>query len=317
MLTFVFPVGVRIRRADLLGGDALHQLSELSRHRDRRLRRSSPSGTCRIAATWFLAAAILFATVLSFGKFLPILYGPMFKWLPYFNKFRVPVMALIVQQLAAVAHHGDRRRGVPEAPRREAAAAVARARTDEMDSSRERRSRSFSLVIASGGIRSGIAGNPAIASRISGSALDFASSAFAANLMKTLGSRRSSCASSRFSPYRAACSANTVVLAIAVVAAVDLFMENGNILHPEKGWPGSQAIIADRSARDEIREAGRGDEFSRRPIRRSFASFRSPPPSSGNGGTARRSSARTVSCPSASIRSAGITPRSSRTTRTS
>jgi hypothetical protein len=198
---------------------------------------------------WFLAAAILFATVLSFGKFLPILYGPMFKWLPYFNKFRVPVMALIVQQLAAVAvmaigvEEFLKRRDEKRLPRWLepgrmkwvlAGAAIAL----------------FLVVIASGGIKSGIAGNPAIAARVSGF-LDLASSAFAANVMKTLGIVLVVCLVAFLAVSRRVL-ANTVVLAIAIVAAADLLMEDGNILHPEKAWPGSQAIIADRSAREEL-----------------------------------------------------------------
>ncbi len=51
---------------------------------------------------WFLVVVIAIATLVSFGKFLPVLYGPLFKWFPYFNKFRVPVMILIVQQFAFV-----------------------------------------------------------------------------------------------------------------------------------------------------------------------------------------------------------------------
>lgn len=51
----------------------------------------------------FLAFTAIVSTLVSFGKFFPILYGPLFKFAPYFNKFRVPVMILIVQQLAVVA----------------------------------------------------------------------------------------------------------------------------------------------------------------------------------------------------------------------
>jgi hypothetical protein len=51
---------------------------------------------------WFLLIAAVLATLLSFGRFLPILYGPMFRYFPFFDKFRVPVMVLIVQQLALV-----------------------------------------------------------------------------------------------------------------------------------------------------------------------------------------------------------------------
>jgi len=50
----------------------------------------------------FLAFVALFATVVSFGKFFPPVYDLLFKFLPYFSKFRVPVMILIVQQLAVI-----------------------------------------------------------------------------------------------------------------------------------------------------------------------------------------------------------------------
>ncbi len=50
----------------------------------------------------FAAFVALVATLVSFGKFFPVVYNPLFQWLPYFSKFRVPVMVLIVQQLAVV-----------------------------------------------------------------------------------------------------------------------------------------------------------------------------------------------------------------------
>lgn len=50
----------------------------------------------------FLLFVALVATFTAFGKFFPILYGPLFKFAPFFNKFRVPVMVLIVQQVAVV-----------------------------------------------------------------------------------------------------------------------------------------------------------------------------------------------------------------------
>jgi hypothetical protein len=56
----------------------------------------------RTRFTWFLVFIVVVTTLVAFGKHLPILYGPLFKFLPYFNKFRVPVMVLIVQQLALV-----------------------------------------------------------------------------------------------------------------------------------------------------------------------------------------------------------------------
>src|SRR5262245_45083518 len=50
----------------------------------------------------FLVFVAVVATLVSFGKFLPVLYDPLFKFAPYFSKFRVPVMVLIVQQLAVI-----------------------------------------------------------------------------------------------------------------------------------------------------------------------------------------------------------------------
>ncbi|MFQ5604455.1 MAG: YfhO family protein [bacterium] len=44
----------------------------------------------------FFTILALVSLVVSFGKHLPILYGPLFKFLPFFNKFRVPTMIHIL-----------------------------------------------------------------------------------------------------------------------------------------------------------------------------------------------------------------------------
>lgn len=54
----------------------------------------------------FLGVVWVVATLISFGNFFPVLYNPLFKLMPFFNKFRVPVMILIVQQLATVVLFG-------------------------------------------------------------------------------------------------------------------------------------------------------------------------------------------------------------------
>ncbi len=46
--------------------------------------------------TLFFGFLALFALVLSFGKYLPLLYGPMFKLAPFFSKFRSPKMINII-----------------------------------------------------------------------------------------------------------------------------------------------------------------------------------------------------------------------------
>jgi hypothetical protein len=51
---------------------------------------------------WFLTAVAVVTTLISFGNFFPVVYDALFHALPYFSKFRVPVMILIVQQLAVI-----------------------------------------------------------------------------------------------------------------------------------------------------------------------------------------------------------------------
>ena len=43
---------------------------------------------------WFAAILALISLLISFGRHFPVLYGPMFRWLPFFDKFRVPNMIL-------------------------------------------------------------------------------------------------------------------------------------------------------------------------------------------------------------------------------
>lgn len=50
--------------------------------------------------TKYLVTLGLIGLFISFGKEFPILYDPLFNFLPMFNKFRVPSMALILTQLA-------------------------------------------------------------------------------------------------------------------------------------------------------------------------------------------------------------------------
>lgn len=54
----------------------------------------------RNKTTLFFAILGFIALLISFGKHLPVLYGPMFKFLPYFNKFRAPKMVQILLHIS-------------------------------------------------------------------------------------------------------------------------------------------------------------------------------------------------------------------------
>ncbi len=56
----------------------------------------------RNRTTWFFIILAVVALFISFGKHLPILYGPMFKLVPLFNKFRAPKMTLVLFNFAMI-----------------------------------------------------------------------------------------------------------------------------------------------------------------------------------------------------------------------
>lgn len=55
---------------------------------------------------WFFIILLIFVWIVSFGKFFPLLFKPMFQFMPYFKKFRVPVMIQILMLLSAAALSG-------------------------------------------------------------------------------------------------------------------------------------------------------------------------------------------------------------------
>ena len=57
------------------------------------------------------------ALILSFGRHLPILYGPMYKFVPFFNKFRAPKMIQITIQVAMTILAGFGLQGIIELAR--------------------------------------------------------------------------------------------------------------------------------------------------------------------------------------------------------
>lgn len=199
-------------------------------------------------AKGFLVAAAAAATVLAFGRFFPILYDPLFHALPYFNKFRVPVMVLIVQQLAitllmAAGLEAFLSRAAAGAlpgwlaPRRlrwwlVAAAAAA-----------------FLALVGSSGVRQGLAGNAAVTAKVRPEWIETASSAYAADLVKTLLTAAVASLVLLLAAGKRL-RAGTAVAALAVVAALDLGAVDRAVLHPEKTWNGAQPIVMEREVRD-------------------------------------------------------------------
>ena len=203
-------------------------------------------------AKWFLFVAVLLATVLSFGRFLPIVYGPMFKFFPYFNKFRVPVMVLIVQQLGLVL--------LAAIGLEEFLARLSDGRLPHWLGPARMRWMALAMLIgcivillASGGIRDSVAQSGAVRAKVDAQWLAFAGSAFAHGSLTTMIVAALLCfaiylgVSRRVPP-------NTLVLLFAVVAFIDLFITNRNILHPEKGWSGTQGIIMGKETREELQK---------------------------------------------------------------
>lgn len=64
--------------------------------------------------TWFLIVLAAAAWIVSFGRFLPILYWPLYEFLPYFEKFRVPSLIQVLVLLPAVLLAGRGLQGIFE-----------------------------------------------------------------------------------------------------------------------------------------------------------------------------------------------------------
>lgn len=56
--------------------------------------------------TGFLWSVWLFCVLVAFGKHVPLVYNALFEYMPYFDKFRIPVMILILQQFVAAVLFG-------------------------------------------------------------------------------------------------------------------------------------------------------------------------------------------------------------------
>jgi hypothetical protein len=73
----------------------------------------------RNRTTWFLAGFSVIALLISFGKHLPLLYGPMFRYFPFFSKFRAPKMIQIMLMFSVVVLAGYGIQAVMDCRRKE------------------------------------------------------------------------------------------------------------------------------------------------------------------------------------------------------
>ena len=186
---------------------------------------------------WFLLTAAVFALLISFGKHFPVLYDPMFRFMPWFDKFRVPVMILIVQQLALVALAAM---GMEELLRRSEkgtlpgylgarnvrwiliACAVA-----------------LVIVLAAGGsIRSGVAADPAVRARVKGDWATFAAGRYASDLARTFSFLLLT-VGALFLAVRGRTRQGLVIGAVALIGIADMITVDTAIVRPENTWRSS------------------------------------------------------------------------------
>lgn len=183
---------------------------------------------------WFLILAAALSTLISFGKFMPALYGPMFRFLPLFNKFRVPVMVLIVQQLALVLLMAV---GMEEFLRRLKKRDLPKALgAGYLKWYTIAGAVIFVLVlVGAGNIREGLTGSAGVREAVRGEWLRFAARAFTDNLLSTVF-LFTLFAFLLFVSVSRRLAVGAVVTMLLVLGLLDMFIVDRPILHPEKMW---------------------------------------------------------------------------------
>lgn len=200
---------------------------------------------------WFLLATILAATLIAFGKYLPVLYDPMFRLLPWFDKFRVPVMVLIVQQLAVVVLAGI---GLETF--------LAAAAGDRLPRPLAPRATRWILIgcaallvlalVGGDAVRGGILGDEAVRGRVRGEWLDAAAEGYAGDLVRTLLALALTASAIHLAAARRL-RAGHAIAALAVIAVVDLLSVDASIIRPERTWRSqSYRLIQPAGAREEL-----------------------------------------------------------------
>ncbi|HSG28587.1 MAG TPA: hypothetical protein VLA34_08920, partial [Candidatus Krumholzibacterium sp.] len=209
---------------------------------------------------WFILTAAVLSTLISFGRHFPLLYDPLFRFLPYFNKFRVPVMILIVQQLVLVVLAGM---GIDEyLARREAETLPAMLRPARLKWLIITAVVALIIVlVASGAIRDGLLRDQAVVGRVRSQFVKVAASGYANDLVRTVFILAASVFVLFFAALKKVRS-GVVVLALALVALLDMYTVAQPVLRPDKGWnTEGYRIIRPLGARDEYKRDNRAAAF--------------------------------------------------------
>ncbi|HMA76243.1 MAG TPA: YfhO family protein, partial [Candidatus Krumholzibacteriaceae bacterium] len=179
---------------------------------------------------WFLAVTALLSTLLSFGKFFP-LFGFMFKYFPYFNKFRVPVMVLIVQQLMVVVLMGL---GIQKV--------INLYSEGVLFSPRSRKIFRYSIITCAAVLSIVLVASSPIQERILNSSVadkvrfpDKAAEGFTKDLITRVFFLTAVAAILLFASIKKI-RKGYLISALAAVLFLDLFLLSDSIIHPEKTW---------------------------------------------------------------------------------
>jgi hypothetical protein len=188
-------------------------------------------------AKWFLLTAAVLAVLISFGRHFPLLYGPMFRFMPWFDKFRVPVMVLIVQQLTMVVLAAM---GIEELLRRAENGSL----PGYLGPSRVRWvlvacAAALLIVLAAGGsIRSGISADAAVRARVKGDWATFAAGRYASDLARTFTFLLMT-VGAIFLAARGRTKSGLIIGAVALIGIADLMTVDQSVVRPEKTWRSS------------------------------------------------------------------------------
>ncbi|MBN2184097.1 MAG: hypothetical protein JW746_02100 [Candidatus Krumholzibacteriota bacterium] len=209
---------------------------------------------------WYLAVIIIVSTLISFGRFFPVFYDPLFRFLPFFNKFRVPVMILIVQQLAFVVLMGIGIEEYLQSVSREELPAILR-------KEKIRWVLAISAILlllviaASKGIQQNLSGSEAVRGRVSPGWIRMAVSAYSADLIRTVFFFFAVISSLFFISWKKPKN-GLIVIVLAVLLVLDLYSVDQSILHPEKTWKTENfRIIRSASAKDAYKKPNRMAEY--------------------------------------------------------